>query len=173
MVGCNNEYLFPNFSKAALATTKSGKSASKVSSLWTKLFEDLRTKFDVLSDKINDRLSSHCNKKGSNQVMVNCSSVSGIAQVFRTYGTRGRDTIWEYLFMNRLPKTGDSILSKDRYIFEEVILDPIEKAQIQTSRKENVSPYHARRLEHSRQILEECSQKKEELEAAKLNHIYN
>lgn len=41
MVGCNNECPFPNFSEAALATTKSGKSASKVSSPWAKLFEDL------------------------------------------------------------------------------------------------------------------------------------
>ena len=52
MVGCSNEYIFPTFSKAALKM-KSNKSDSKVSSLWSNLFNELRNTFETLSDRIN------------------------------------------------------------------------------------------------------------------------
>ena len=69
MVSCCNQYVFPTFCKAALKM-KSGKSDSTVSSLWTNIFDDLQNKFETLSDGINDKLSSHCSKKGCNQVMA-------------------------------------------------------------------------------------------------------
>jgi hypothetical protein len=97
MVGCGNEYVFPSFSEAALKT-KSSKSDSKVSSLWTNLKDELRNTFESLSDRINEKLSSHCNKKGSNQVMADSPSVSGLAQIFRTgWELRGCDTLFEYI----------------------------------------------------------------------------
>lgn len=69
-----------------------------VSSLWTSLFDSTRKKFEALNTYINDKLSSHCNKKGSNQVMAETHGVSAPAQMFRTgWGKRGQDTIWEYL----------------------------------------------------------------------------
>ena len=97
MTGCENKYVFPMFSDAALKTT-SNKSDSKVSSLWTKLFDELNNTFAELSVHINEKLSSHCNKKGSNQVMADCPSVSGLAQIFRTgWELRGCDTLFEYI----------------------------------------------------------------------------
>lgn len=60
MVGCNHEFVFPNFSEAALATTKSGKSTSKVPPLWKSLFEDVSTKCNCMLDKMNKNLTSHC-----------------------------------------------------------------------------------------------------------------
>jgi hypothetical protein len=105
MVGCGKEYIFPTFSEAALKTT-SNKSDSKVSSLWTNLFKDLRNTFETLSDRINEKLSSHCNKKGSNQVMADSPSVSGLAQIFRTgWELRGCDTLFEYI-------CGSSVMSQ-------------------------------------------------------------
>jgi hypothetical protein len=105
MVGCGNEYVFPSFSEAALKT-KSNKSDSKVSSLWTDLFDKLRNTFETLSDRINEKLSSHCNKKGSNQVMADSPLVSGLAQIFRTgWELRGCDTLFEYI-------CGSSVMSQ-------------------------------------------------------------
>jgi len=75
MAGCHNEHVFSTFSKAALKT-KSNKSDGKVFSLWSNLFDELRNTFETLSDRINEKLSSHCNKKGSNQVMAESPSVS-------------------------------------------------------------------------------------------------
>ena len=46
--------------------------------------DELRNTFEPLSDCINEKLSSHCNKKGSNQVMADSPSVSGLAQIFCT-----------------------------------------------------------------------------------------
>ncbi|CAB9503235.1 expressed unknown protein [Seminavis robusta] len=97
LVGCDSPYIFPMFSREALKTT-SGKSDSKVSSLWSNLFDDLRNTFEELSDRINEKLSSHCQRKGSNQVMAESPSVSGIAQIFRTgWELRGCDTLFEYI----------------------------------------------------------------------------
>lgn len=97
MVGCGNEYVFPTFSNAALKT-KSGKSDSQVSTLWANLFDEVRNTFETLGDRINEKLSSHCNKKGSNQVMAETNSVSGLAQIFRTgWELRGCDTLFEYI----------------------------------------------------------------------------
>ena len=58
MVGCGNQYIFPSFSKAALKT-KSGKSDSKVSTLWSSCFDELRSTFETMSDRINEKLSCH------------------------------------------------------------------------------------------------------------------
>jgi len=96
MAGCNNRFMLPTFSTAA-SKTKSGKSNSQVSSLWSALFDDIRNKFESLSTKINSNLSSHCNRGGSNQVVVETPGLS-LAAVFRTgWANRGRDTLWEYI----------------------------------------------------------------------------
>lgn len=109
MVGFGNKYTstLPTFSKAAL-TTKSGKFNSEVSALWANLFDKLRNKFETLSDRINDKLTSHCNKKGSNQVMVKTPTVSGMSQIFRSgWQNRGAtpsgNTLWEAMFSCNKP----------------------------------------------------------------------
>ena len=48
MTGCNNWFVSPMFAVAALKT-KSGKSNSQVSSLWSSLFDDIRKKFKSLN----------------------------------------------------------------------------------------------------------------------------
>ena len=96
MTGCNSQCVLPSFSSAALKT-KSGKSNSQVSSLWSTLFDDIRGKFETLNDRVNNNLSSHCNRGGSNQVVVETPGLS-LAAVFRTgWANRGRDTLWEYM----------------------------------------------------------------------------
>jgi len=82
MTGCNNRFVLPTFSSAALKT-KSGKSNSQVSPLWSKLFDDIRNKFESLNTCVNGNLTSHCNRGGSNQVVVETPGLS-LAAVFRT-----------------------------------------------------------------------------------------
>ncbi|CAB9500266.1 expressed unknown protein [Seminavis robusta] len=96
--GCDNEYTFPIFSKAALKT-KSGTSDSKVSKEWSKIFDQLRDTFEFLADEINDELSSHSNRKGSNQAMAECLSLNGMAGVFRTGWSLGSvHSVFDYVF---------------------------------------------------------------------------
>lgn len=93
----SGQYVFPTFSKAALLT-KDSKSDSKVSSLWTNCFKDINEAFDSLNELMNQRLTSHCHKKGSNQEMAENPAVSGLAQIFRTgWELRGVDTLFEYI----------------------------------------------------------------------------
>ncbi|CAB9513877.1 expressed unknown protein [Seminavis robusta] len=95
--GCNNEYTFPIFSKAALKT-KGGKSDSGVSKAWTKLFDRLRETFEILADEINEELSSHSNRKGSNQDMAECLSLNGMAGIFRTgWSVCGLHSVFDYI----------------------------------------------------------------------------
>ena len=96
MTGCNDRFVLPMFSAAALKT-KSGKSNSQVSSLWSSLFDDIRNKFKSLNTRVNGNLSSHCERGGSNQVVVETPGLS-LAVVFRTgWANRGRDTLWEHI----------------------------------------------------------------------------
>lgn len=96
MVGCNHEFVSLTFSRAALKT-KLGKSDSKVSSLWSNLFDDTINKFEALSGRVNGELTSHCNRGGSNQVVVVTPGLS-LAAAFRTgWGNHGRDTLWEHM----------------------------------------------------------------------------
>ena len=80
MVGCDNKFVFPAFSREALKTAELGKSDGRVSTLWSDLFDDFQ---NTSKDRINEKLSSHCNRKGSNQVMAESSLVLGMAQIFR------------------------------------------------------------------------------------------
>jgi hypothetical protein len=94
MTGCNNSFVLPTFSSAALKT-KSGKSNSQVSSLWSTLFDDIQNKFESLNTRVNSKLSSHCNRGGSNQVVVETPGLL-LAAVFCTgWANHGRDTLWE------------------------------------------------------------------------------
>jgi len=94
MGGCNNQHVPPSFSKVALHA-KSGKSNSKVSSLWSSLFDNMRDKFETLNTRINGKLSSHCDRGWSNQVVVETPGLF-LTAVFHTgWANRGRDTLWE------------------------------------------------------------------------------
>jgi hypothetical protein len=65
--GMLSKYLFPKFAAAkALNTNSKGKIDSKVSALWTDCFQDLRKNFKALAESLNNKLSSHHGKKGSN-----------------------------------------------------------------------------------------------------------
>ena len=98
MNGCDSKHILPTFAKAALTKT-GGLSDSRVSSLLSNIFDRVRNKFDALNTRINKKLSSHCNKKGSNQLLVETPSVSGPAQIFHSgWENRGRDSLWDYTY---------------------------------------------------------------------------
>jgi len=80
-----------------LNTNSTGKIDSKVSALWTDCFNDLKKKFSSLAESVNNKLSSHHGKIGSNQKMGE-SSVAGLAQMFRTgWAVRGTLTTFDYV----------------------------------------------------------------------------
>ena len=58
--------------------------------------------------------------------------------------------------MNRIPRTGKTILSADRYIIKEVELEPEERARLDSR------PETSGILYRSREILEECADIKQE-----------
>ena len=78
MIGDDDEFVFPIFAGKALNQTKS-KTDSKVSALWSIYFKNLYESFQYISERVNAELTSHCHKKGSNQLMAETSTVSGIA----------------------------------------------------------------------------------------------
>lgn len=93
----NSEYLFPIFADKALKTT-ANKNSSKVASLWSTYFGSLFKAFKNLSDMVNELLSSHHGKKGSQQKLAGINSVSGLAQIFRAgWEVRGFHTIFDYV----------------------------------------------------------------------------
>lgn len=138
MCGCNSKYIFPSFSKAALRTTNK-KSDSTVSAAWKTCFKEISTTFEELSTLINEKLGSHCNKKGSNQVMADSLSVSGLAQIFRTgWEIRGCDTLFEYICgsfaMSKqagktvsgwTAKAGDTIMGGLSVVLSDLTTDPM------------------------------------------------
>jgi hypothetical protein len=84
------------FSSAALKT-KSGKFNSQVSSLWSTLFNDIQNKFESLNNRVNSKLSSHCDRGGSNQVVLE-TPVLSLPAIFCTgWANCERDTLWEYI----------------------------------------------------------------------------
>jgi hypothetical protein len=92
-----SKYVLPKFASKALNTNSKGKIDSKVSALWTDCFDDLRKKFTALAELLNNKLSSHHGKKGSNQKMGE-SCIAGLAQIFRTgWAVRGTCTIFDYI----------------------------------------------------------------------------
>lgn len=98
MVGCGKPYITPNYAAAALNTNSKNFSDSKVSSLWKKQFEELREKFESLKDRVNEKLSSHSNKKGSAQSMAETPSVSGIALITRAaWCAKDAHTLFDYV----------------------------------------------------------------------------
>lgn len=105
-------YLFPKFASKALNLNSKGKIESKVSALWTDCFNDLLKKFKELAESLNNKLSSHHGKKGSNQKMGE-SSVAGLAQIFRTgWAVRGTSTIFDYVIgSERLSQQAGKVVS--------------------------------------------------------------
>jgi hypothetical protein len=99
MTGCNDRFVLPTFAAAAMKT-KAGKSNSRVSSLWSGLFDDIRNKFELLNTRVNGNLSSHCNRGDSNQVVVETPGLS-LAAVFCTgcWANRGPDTLWSRIYL--------------------------------------------------------------------------
>jgi hypothetical protein len=92
-----SKYVLPKFAAKALNTNSKGKIESKVLALWTDCFNDLKKKFTALAESLNNKLSSHHGKKGSNQKMGE-SSIAGLAQIFRTgWAVRGTLTIFDYV----------------------------------------------------------------------------
>lgn len=84
------------WSVAALNANSKNFSDSEVFSRWKKQFEELREKFELLKDRANGKLSSHSNKKGSAQSMVENPSVSGIALITRAaWCTKDAHTLFD------------------------------------------------------------------------------
>ena len=63
--------------------------------------------------------------------------------------------------MNRLPKTGKTILSKDRYVIKKISLNDDERERLKTIDKEEIlHPYIEGALPETNQILEELEERK-------------
>ena len=98
MNGSDNEFVFPTFSTAAWKTKNLD---SQASAIWTRRFDEVQNTFESLSARINDKLPSHCQKRGSTQEMAECQSVSGLSQTFRTgWEIRGCDAIFQLEVQN-------------------------------------------------------------------------
>ena len=97
MLDDNNDFIFPEFANKA-AKQSDSKSDSKVSGLWTTYFNELYRSFKCLSERMNEHLTSHHGKKGSNQLMAETPSVSGLAQIFRSgWELRAFHSVFDYV----------------------------------------------------------------------------
>lgn len=87
LVGFDSEHIFPEFAEKALHS-RDNLSDSKVSALWSDYFKDIYQYLVEIEGlvvvQLNQKLSSHHAKKGSNEEMAQSSSCSGLAQIFRT-----------------------------------------------------------------------------------------
>ena len=72
--------------------------------------------------------------------------------------------------MNRIPRTGKTILSADRFIIKEVELEPEERARLDLKQEEALPEYLASSLVRTREILEECEEVKQEAKRARFFH---
>jgi len=96
--GCDKSSLFPKFSREANVLNKKEKTASRVASYWQLCFNNLYKEFKSLSETVNDNLTCYHGRKGANQKLAETSSVSGLAQIFRTgWELRGFHTIFDYV----------------------------------------------------------------------------
>lgn len=98
VMGDDESFLFPDFAHKASQTNADDKSDSKVSQLWSAYFKDLYMAFVEIQHLINKNLTSHCNKKGINQMMAENPNVSGLAQIFKSgWEVRGFHSIFDYV----------------------------------------------------------------------------
>jgi len=99
MVMCTivDGYMFPKFADRALQK-KNEKSDSRVAALWTLYFKGIRKTFEDLSQKINSGLSSHSDKRGSNQLMVDACASSPLVGIFRSgWEVRSVHSLFDYV----------------------------------------------------------------------------
>lgn len=98
MIPDDDSLIFPNFGEKAMQTNSDDKSDSKVSSLWSYYFRELYQAFKDLEAVLNQKLTSHCNKKGANQLMGEDINVSGLAQIFKSgWEVRGFHSVFDYV----------------------------------------------------------------------------
>lgn len=64
------------------------------------------------------------------------------------------------VFMNRIPKTGKTILSADRYAIIEIQLEPEERDRLQSQQDNETAPYIEKHLKRTREILDTCEEEK-------------
>jgi len=64
------------------------------------------------------------------------------------------------VLMNRIPKTGKTILSVDRYVIKEVCLTPDEKERLEEIQTAALPSYLAESMPRTREILESCEDEK-------------
>jgi len=92
-----SSYVFPRFASRALQKTNDKKD-SRVAALWTFYFKGIRKTFEDLSNQINSGLSSHSDKRGSNQLMADASCSSALAQIFRSgWEVRSVHSLFDYV----------------------------------------------------------------------------
>jgi hypothetical protein len=70
-----------------------------------------------------------------------------------------------FVFMNRYPKFGTSILSEDRYVIFEVGLTPEERVSLNQAREKVQSPFITNLLPRTKEIMKEAKQVKSEKRA--------
>ena len=66
------------------------------------------------------------------------------------------------VFMNRIPQSGKTILSKDRYVIKEVVLETEEQELLQTKQNAVKDPYLLEAEEYTRKVLAEAEERSEE-----------
>ena len=81
--------------------------------------------FEVLADKINEELSSHSNRRGSNQVMAETPTLSGFAQIYQIgWKPASIHSVFDYIFgsLELLKQAGKAMskwsmkIGEDEYI---------------------------------------------------------
>ena len=136
MVGCDNEHVFPTCSLEALKT-KNSKSVSNVSTLWKARFGELVEELEGMNVSANPALRSHSNRRGSNQVMAESHSASGLPQHFRTGWQGAANTNFECIIgslvlsqkarnalANWTAKIGDVIVGGQPVTLEDIVVSP-------------------------------------------------
>ena len=82
--GCAKPDLFPKFSREAAIVNRKDKTASRLAAFWTLCFSSLHKEFKSLSEAVNEKLTCYRGRKGANQKLAETSTVSGLAQIFRS-----------------------------------------------------------------------------------------
>ena len=91
--------LFPKFFKEACVIDRQKKNKARVSAFWEQCFDGMKKEFISLKELMEDKkYTSYHVRKASNQKLAETTSVSGIAQYFRT-GSQSRavNTVFDYV----------------------------------------------------------------------------
>lgn len=97
MMGEFGDFICPEFGSKSMQESED-KSDSKVSGLWVNVFKKLIPGAQTWNANLQVDLTSHHGKKGSNMIMANSPSASGLPQIFRSgWEVRGFHSLFDYV----------------------------------------------------------------------------